>query len=224
MDRGVVTAFAFGGAKSIRRFCGCLDTFNELDCRISFSRGREFVVLEEASLDWAPRRLRTDWRRMGMAVNCLSFTEAVALTPEGAPECFAQVEELHKVLEADEEPSAFLPQFFRLRLCAALGMAPNLEACSCGATVSPGAYFLSEEGRVFCARCMQNLASEKKRRGLWLSRDALDLARVGLLQNISQMRLNVANTETLRQCGRAINDFVEYQMGLVWENGRFRRL
>lgn len=90
-DVGVTTVFAFGGAKSVKRFCGCLDVFNELSCRIGITRGRDFMVLEEASLIAAPIRLRADWRRMGLASNCLRFTEAVAMGGENAGECFALV-------------------------------------------------------------------------------------------------------------------------------------
>lgn len=223
-DRGVATAFAFGGARSLRRFCGCLDTFNELSCRISVSERRDFTVLEEATLVNAPRRLRRDWRRMGVAANCLSFTEALAVGREGSRECFALVSDLREYLENAREISSFLPLFFRLRLASALGYAPGFSACVCGAVLSEGGFFLSHEGRVFCPDCTRGKRFVEKRHSFWLSPGAIALASACEGVPVSAMPLLEAGGDCLRQCGRAINDFVEYQMGLAWENGRFRRI
>lgn len=222
--RGVNTAFAFGGAKSLHRFCGCLDIFNELSCRISIAAGKDFMILEEASLTVAPRRLRGDWRRMGMAANCLAFTEAVAVGREGSRECFALLADLRSHLELAPGIPAFLPLFFRLRLAAALGYAPDFRTCACGASLRGGGQFLADEGRVCCPSCMKGKSFAEKRHSFRLGSGAMDLADICTSVPVSQMPLSQASGEDLRQCGRAINDFVEFHMGLAWENGRFRRV
>ena len=82
--QGLVTAFAFGGSKSRRRFTGCLDVFNLIRTRASFSRNGLFLNLQEATLLEGPERLRADWRRQGIAANCIRFVEALGVPPDGA--------------------------------------------------------------------------------------------------------------------------------------------
>ena len=47
---GLLTLFAFGGSRSRRRFCGCLDVLNSLHCRVKTSGRGGFLNLEEAVL------------------------------------------------------------------------------------------------------------------------------------------------------------------------------
>ncbi|MDY7000330.1 MAG: recombination protein O N-terminal domain-containing protein [Thermodesulfobacteriota bacterium] len=83
-SRGILTAFAFGGRKSRKRFCGCLDPMNHVLFRIKSSRTGNYLCLQEGSLVQAYPRLRRDPRRLGPAVNCLKFFEAVHVEPQGA--------------------------------------------------------------------------------------------------------------------------------------------
>lgn len=222
--RGVVTVFAFGGAKSVRRFCGCLDIFNQLSCRIDSSNGGELLTLQEAVLEVAPQRLRRDWRRMGMAHNCLHFTEIMVVGGDGAEDCFQVLADMRALLEGEAEPSPFLPLFFRLRLASALGYAPALARCRCGARVDAGGYFLPEEGHVYCCHCLNHMPTGAGQRRHWLSPEALRLLTDSLSLSPLRLPLHEANAEPLRQCGGAINDFVEYHLGITWENGGFRRV
>ena len=49
-EHGLLTLFAFGGSRSRRRFCGCLDVLNSLQCRVRSSKDGRFLNLEEAAL------------------------------------------------------------------------------------------------------------------------------------------------------------------------------
>lgn len=74
---GVVRAFAFGGSRSRRRFSGCLDVLNFLRVRAVTSGNGRFLNLEEGVLVEGPQRLRADFTRLGMAMNCARFLEAM---------------------------------------------------------------------------------------------------------------------------------------------------
>ena len=136
-EHGLLTLFAFGGSRSRRRFCGCLDVLNSLQCRVRSSKDGRFLNLEEAALLQGPRLLRRNWQRMGLAANCLRFVEAMGVGEDAATEAFLLVEDLRAVLEAEKAPPVLLPLYFRLRLAGALGFAPNLGQCGrCGRTRS----------------------------------------------------------------------------------------
>ncbi|MBQ7618498.1 MAG: recombination protein O N-terminal domain-containing protein, partial [Desulfovibrio sp.] len=94
-SRGIITALAFGGAKSRRRFCGCLDVLNTLTCRFRESRLGRALTLEEATLKAGPQLLRYDYQRLGLASNCLRFVEALGLE-ESNPALFAFMEDLRQ--------------------------------------------------------------------------------------------------------------------------------
>lgn len=224
-ERGVRTVFAFGGAISKRRFCGCLDMFNSLACSVQESRGGEFYNLREAVLLAAPLRLRRNWRAMGMAANCLLFAEALPIGPESAGECFALVEDMRAALERDGASMPMLPMFFRMRMAAALGFAPDLEICAgCGCAVREDAVFLYPEGRIVCVGCAAHLSYEQKKRSLRLSDGSLEVLRAALASMPTGWNAKLFAGRELRQCGRAIDVFVQYHIGLEWENGYFHHV
>ena len=224
-QRGLVTLFAFGGAKSRRRFSGCLDQFNTLDCQIRTSRTGEYATLAEAGLLGAPQRLRLDWRRMGLAANCLRFVDAIGIGPETARESFELLENLRATLEKPAEPSPWLPVFFRLRLAAILGFGPEFKQCSlCGRQLRGPAWFRPAEGQTLCAAC--SLTNPDKNRGPGIrlpaaSLDLLDSVRQSLPCDWSSKSIADAD---LRQAARAIDGLVQFHLGLEWDNGKFRRI
>ena len=66
-EHGLLTLFAFGGSRSRRRFCGCLDVLNSLQCRVRSSKDGRFLNLEEAALVEGPRLLRRNWHTLARA-------------------------------------------------------------------------------------------------------------------------------------------------------------
>lgn len=219
---GLLTLFAFGGSRSRRRFCGCLDIFNSLHCRVRAGRSG-FLNLEEAVLLGGPKVLRKDWRRMGLAVNCLRFVEALGVPPEGADDAYALVEDLRVTLESASVLPALLPLFFRLRLAGALGFAPDLGRCGlCGASLSGGGQFVVDEGHVRCASC--RAAAGGARYGVDMDADGLDLLRHVQQEWPSGWRTGDLPAAVRHACARAIDGFVQYHLGLAWEGGHFRKV
>ncbi len=220
---GLLTLFAFGGSRSRRRFCGCLDVLNSLHCRVKTSPRGGFLNLEEAVLLNGPQALRRDWRRMGLAANCLRFVEALGVGDEGADEAFELVEDMRRTLEEAAALPALFPLFFRLRLAGALGFAPSLDVCGhCGCELSGPGQFVVDEGHVRCPSCRAEAGPV--RYGVELSADGLDL-----LRHVQQELPSAWHAEELppadrRACSRVIDGFVQYHLGLAWEGGFFRRV
>lgn len=223
-NRGLHTLFAFGGAKSRYRFCGCLDQFNTLTCRIKASRSGEYWSLEEAALQSTAINLRSDWRRAGLGANCVRFVEACGVGPESAPECFTVTEDMRDRLEEAKPVPRLAPLFFRLRLATALGYAPDFSACAeCGAKISPWGFFLVDEGRTLCPGCSLTLTFAQKKCGLKLGLPAIDLLQK-VQHNLPRHWPGDADDSCLGQVGRAIDNFVQFHIGLQWNNGTFRRI
>lgn len=223
-NQGLVTLFAFGGAKSKKRFCGCLDQLNTLDCAIKPSRGGEYLSLEEASLINSPSRLRQDWRGMGIAANCARFAEACGIGPECAGEAFALMEALRDLLEQGAKRRAMLPLFFRLRLAAILGYAPDFASCAnCGSENRPWGYFQVDEGLTYCPSCSLGGNFAQKRRGMKLFWPTLDLL-LKVQQNLPRLWPLDLDDAIVRPAGRAIDGFIQFHLGLEWDNGIFRRI
>lgn len=173
--RGLLTAFAFGGCRSRKRFCGCLDLFNRALLRVKSTRGGQYLSIQEGTLLRGPDRLRRDWPRFGAAVNCLKFLEALGCGPEGAAATHRLVEDVLELLEGDAPVPDMLPVLFRLRLAAEQGYAPRIDACgTCGADLThvPGAAFLVQEGAAQCDACAP-LPGPRVR----VEREALDVLR-----------------------------------------------
>lgn len=222
-SHGLLTLYAFGARRSKRRFCGCLDVFNSLWCRVRVSGRGQFLNLEEAVLEEGSRCLRSDWRRMGVAVNCLRFVEALGVNDEGADEAYALVEDVRRTLETAAALPPLFPLFFRLRFAGAVGFAPNLGKCGvCGAPVAGAAQFVVDDGCLHCATChgMEGFV----RYGVGLSATGLDVLRQVQHEYPSGWHLDALSPTDRRACATAIDGFVQYHLGLAWEDGYFRRV
>lgn len=224
-DKGVLTALAFGGAKSKHRFCGCLEVLNTLECRFRKSPRSPLFTLEEAQLLNGPRALRKDWSKMGIAANCLRFLEA--LGPENCQpqSLFSLLENLRSTLESSFNLNWLFPLLFRFHVAVLAGYALDFKHCShCKEELQDqGAWLEVREGQLWCANCKDQFLTGAK------TVVALDSGVLKLLLLVSQT-LPAAWLEfslTMKQaqtCARAIDGFIEYHLGLRWDKGSFRRI
>lgn len=209
---GLITIFAFGGLKSKRRFCGCLDNFNILSCHVKSSSKGGYYVLQESSLIKAPRKLRSNWRNMGLAANCLGFLQRMEIDAECSAACFMLVERLRDFLEMEENASIFIPHYFRLRLAAVLGFAPQLnQCCKCGRIIqNERGFFMPAEGGIFCQNCTSQLSGHHKSGGMWLDQEVVrHLALVENSQPENWVDGYLARNGR-RLCAQAIQAFIDY--------------
>ena len=131
--RGMVTAFAFGGSRSTRRFCGCLDQLVLGTFRVGSNRRGTYKVLEEGTLLHAFPGLRSDPRKLGLVAHCLKFVEAVQIGSQGARPVFDLLLETLGTLEKSEVGAELLPLLFKAKLTFEQGLKPDLTLCvRCG--------------------------------------------------------------------------------------------
>ena len=220
-SRGMVSAFAFGGARSRRRFVGCLDLFNEVRVRMRASRNACFV-LEEGVLLSGPSRLRRDSSRLGIARNCADFLAALNLGPDGAAAAYKLFLGILQVLEEADILPLLLPRFFRLRMAADQGWDVDFERCShCGnALGGVGARFWVVPGTVRCLDC----PPAEEGMGFSLRPESLEaLRRIRRDAPASWPGIELS-PEAGRECGRAMDAFIQLHVGVGWESGRFCRV
>ena len=260
-SRGIVQAFAFGGSRSRRRFCGCLDLLNTVLCRVRATGNGAYLSLQEGTLLHAPMALRRDHRRLGVAVNCVRFTEALGVEAADAPlsqpapqaplqgvaepgalfapplaaggvvgkgglgcAAFALLGAALRLLEGEREPQGIFPLQYRLRLASEQGQAPALDVCGvCGAPVDAG-YFRVDEAHMLCPVCAARAAGASGRYRVRLGRQALAALRVVQAAPPDAWGQAPLEGEELRQCARAIDGFVQYHLGIAWQDGRFCRV
>lgn len=217
---GVASAFAFGASRSRRRFSGCLDTLNEVLVRIKRTRDGNYLNLEEGTLLNGPRRLRVDWQRLGLATNCLKFVEAFGIGQDGAAKAHALFKDILEVLEEAGSVSSYFPLFFRLRLAAEQGYAPELDTCQvCGKPlVGQGGFFQIQNGGIRCKDCPPGGFC------VAMNKDALELLRIIKEKTPSMWPLELSGPSVREQCAAAVDRFIQYHVGLVWEHGYFRRV
>jgi DNA repair protein RecO (recombination protein O) len=226
-SRGVFSAFAFGGSKSRRRFSGCLDLFNEALFQVK-SQG-EYLALQEGLLLKGPDRLRRDWRRLGVAVNCALFLESFCRGAERAERVHRLFVSLLNNLETSPHCSTLLPMFFRIRLAFEQGYALNPRQCSdCGNPLlrraGDQALLPLGENGLICRDC----ASKSNGNSGNGRRFALGAGSLGVLRHILEEPLGdwqgmTADEHSQRECVRAVEAFLQHHTGLNWLNGGFRR-
>jgi len=221
--RGLLSAFAFGGSRSRRRFVGCLDIFNEVSVRVSASSRTPYLALQEGVLIKGVSRLRHDWPRFGLAVNCVRFLQSFGVNSEGAEETLFLMREVLQLLEDQASVPRLLPLFFRLRLAFDQGYALESSRCSlCGAALSSSyeaAYLLLREGRIACRACAGNQSDYRLPLGL----EALSV--LAQVRDLPPSEWSAIEPSPLcaREFARAVDGFIEYHVGIAWDRGRFMR-
>lgn len=236
--RGMVTAFAFGGSRSTRRFCGCLDQLVLGTFRVGSNRRGTYKVLEEGTLLHAFPGLRSDPRKLGLVAHCLKFVEAVQLGSQGARPVFDLLLETLDTLERSEVGAELLPLLFKTKLTFEQGLKPDLTLCvRCGRPAwdhegldhspaeryqpSQGLGFSVERGGLVCTSCGDVHRDQESEP---LSVGAVrTLEWIGASRPADWPRLSL-EPEMRRQLGRIVDRFVAFHLGLRWEHGMYRKI
>lgn len=228
--RGLCSVFAFGGSRSRQRFVGCLDIFNTVLFRIKLSTRSGYFSAEEGVLINGPGVLRKDWGRLGIARNCSSFLQAFGVEADGAAKAYDLFKTTLEYLEREETVHYLFPLFFRLRFVSEQGYKIDLTHCHhCGLSCfKDGADLFVKDGLLLCPSCSQRGSGVS----VHLSKESIEALNIvqhnppELWKRFDSSLRCYADfpTVVLRECGRAIDKFVEYHVGLHWDGGRFKKV
>ena len=196
-----------------------MDSYNTSAARMASSKNGQFLNLQETTLLEQYQRLRTDFKRQGMAANCIRFVEALGVSPEDSEKIFLLTKSMLHLLNSVENAFAMLPILFRLRIVAEQGYLLDPKICpKCGKILEENSVFLVSEGYFTCLSCKPLGAM-----GLNASRETLDI-----LSDIQEYSpeywvLHAADSAIFRELGRIIDAHIRYHVGLEWNDGSFRR-
>lgn len=217
--KGVVTGFAFGGCRSRRRFAGCLEAFSHVRFTGCYQK-RGYLTLEEGQLLDRFPKIHQQAGRMGIAVNCLKFLEAVQVGDVGSGTLFLLLVSLLKFLNEQQQVPQLLPVLFRAKLAAEYGYCPDLQTCTrCSRSFEQDEHicFSLEQGQVFCSRC-------GTRPGMFVltGRTARKLSAF-----LSAAPDQWLRTDLVWDCDHdllaCLDHFALYHLGLIWDRGSFRQ-
>lgn len=229
-SRGLFSVFAFGGSRSRQRFMGCLDIFNTVLFRIKLSPRNGYFSAEEGVLIDGPGILRKDWNRLGIAMNCSNFIQAFGVEADGADNAYALFQDTLRYLQTAEEIHSLFPLFFRLRFASEQGYKIDVSQChQCGDNeLKRGASLFVRDGLLLCPSCSPRGSGVS----VHLSRDSIEAFNIvqhnpPILWKRFDAQLQAYTdfpVAVLRECGRAIDKFIEYHVGLHWDGGRFKKV
>ncbi|WP_291318432.1 DNA repair protein RecO [Desulfonatronospira sp.] len=160
--RGVQTGFAFGGCRSRRRFCGCLDSLNLVLFTIGYSSAKRYLTLQEGTLVSGFQELKNQRDKLGMAVNCLRFVQKICLEGDDSSRIYPLLLEVLEVMDKNPCIPVFFPLLFKARATFIHGYEPVLDRCDgCGCCTEDmkQGFFSIGDGRVFCPGCLRNSSS-----------------------------------------------------------------
>lgn len=221
-SHGVLSAFAFGGSRSRKRFMGCLDPLNRVDFRFKRSSRGEYLYLMEGNLVRGCPGLRSDPKRLGPAVNCVKFYESVFEGPDGSQDAFSLLADSLDILEDTQGANPIFPILFRAKVIFIQGYGPGFGACPrCGKDLreSVAPTLLVEQGVVACAE-----HSHGGGRRIELDADTVDVLRTVRMRSVRAWADALPPLSSRRRLFAAVDAMVRYHLGLAWEDGRFRRV
>ncbi len=224
-SRGIMSAFAFGGLKSKRRFPGCLEALNYVSLYVTSNRTGSYYALQEGSLLRRFSGIHKDLVRWGMAVNCLKFVVAAHIGAFSSSEVFEHFYLALSLLETQSHPSDKIPLMFRVWVACEYGYRPDcLQCIQCGRRIGlqEKGVFSIDSGCVTCLCCHQ---SNRIIKGRLLPGEVLHV----MQSIVNQSRLEDNNgqeisPDSIRIAWQVLDTFVQIHMGLIWDSGDFRRL
>ncbi|MFW6314328.1 MAG: DNA repair protein RecO [Desulfohalobiaceae bacterium] len=216
-SRGMLTGFAFGGAKSRHRFPGCLDFLNHVLLKVDCRRPGSYLCLQEGTLLHRFPGLQQDLGRLGMAVNCLKFVEAAHVGAGNASQVFEVFLQTLLLLDQGQGVPSSLPLLFRARLAALYGYQARLDKCaSCDQELYSAARvgFDVPQGRAFCAACRAAQNGSEQVSGV-----ELELLQRAFLSGPGDWVQSFCQTP--KRVLMLLDRFVQFHIGLTWSRGRF---
>jgi DNA repair protein RecO (recombination protein O) len=219
---GLVTAMAFGGSKSRRRFCGCLDALNRVLFKVRFFPVKGYYNLEEGTLLQVFPRLRDDPQRTGLAANCLNFIQGLQIAPQEAAAVHGLLLETLEVLDQVEDVSPVFLQLFRARICFGQGFAPQLGRCAvCGRTYPVHAadnrlILALDQGHVACPGCVSY-----SKHNVEIGPEAQSILASLMCIGPRQWARMSVSASTRGEIFQVADGYVQYHLGLRWSQGRF---
>jgi len=219
--KGILTAFAFGGSRSRRRFGGCLDALSNILFTARTSRNGAYIQMEEGTLLNGFSRLKADLPRLGMAVNCVKFLTAFQTGVDNSRVVYDLTLATLAALDELEEIQDFWPLFFRAKVAFESGFAPDFKACHlCGKDIEHIAspFFCIEKGGVSCQACRPPM-------GLALPTSRGTLRLLSRLQDTGPREWrNLRMVSEIRsECYELVDRYVQYHLGLRQDERGFRR-
>lgn len=222
-SRGILSAFAFGGYKSRRRFPGCLDILNQVMFKVVSNPSGKYLALQEGTLLQRFPGITRDMTRLGMAVNCIKFLEAAHLGESDSRAIYYIILNTLHLLDSEAYVPEIFPLLFRAKVTVEYGFYPDMQSCFvCGKrvdTCSESSYnFILQEGRICCTHCVPGSSMQ----GVQLRGSAL-LALEAVFSDLPSNWANDLVYDKLdKKAMQAMDQFVQYHLGLVWESGRFK--
>jgi len=156
-NKGLQTYFAFGGLKSKRRFCGCLDILNILCGKIE-NKKKGYYILQEASLIENFSLIKQDKKKIVVVVNSLNFLEKIRISQEEFKQVYLFLKDFLYSIEETEDIS-FFPLLFKTCLIFNLGYLPLFDSClKCKRNImwEKETFFSFKDGGFFCMYCKKD--------------------------------------------------------------------
>ncbi len=208
--RGILTGFAFGGCRSRRRFCGCLDSLNLVLFTINAGSRKKYLTLEEGTLINGFSTLKTQRDNLGIAANCIRFVQQICLEGDDSSAVYSLMLDSLLLLDNKVRVPSFFPLLFKAKATFMHGYEPLFNSCSrCGLLLSKieRPSFLYDNGQVVCSGCVRNSDQGFKAR----QKSLMFLDRLRLTRPKDWIAWN-PEQEVLQDCFRIVDAYVQYHL------------
>jgi DNA repair protein RecO (recombination protein O) len=201
-ERGKLDAVAKGVRRAKSHLAGRLEFGNE--CEMQMHRGRSLDVIVHADIVAAPWERLVDPERFAVAQLVAELIDAFCEPDLAMPDVYALVRGALAAIAKSDRPRAVVPRF-ELRLLAALGIEPPLDACiRCGRPLGEPAWVDDRAGGLICVACYER----------WRDLLELDAADVVNLTELSAPRGDARAAVAARpRAAQAVETIVAHHLG-----------
>ena len=221
-ETGRLTAIAKGARRSVRRFAGTLDLFNQLRVRVDRQRPGRLSRLDQARLVRSFAQLRSDPARFALGCYLLEVFDRLAHEGANRDDAARLFRFALSALEwiAARAPTQQSRVLLELRALDALGLRPELRLCvRCGREPDGDeTLFHVAEGGPLCAACGVRLEGL-----LRVHRGTLRALEQGLRFEIANLERLVLPARALAEAQQLVDRFLRFHVGIELASEPFVR-
>jgi DNA repair protein RecO (recombination protein O) len=209
-ERGKVRAVAKGVRRTKSKFGSSLEPINYVEAQVHFKEGRDLQNLSQAETRDSFPSVRSDLRRLGLALLMCELMEQFVQEGEEAQEYFFLLAASLNLLSSMSKNYNSLLIFFYLKLLAVAGLLPDLSRCAhCKNEVREPSYLDAATGGVLCGACSVGSGEKLSAGSIRIMERMADmdlamLERTRITSSAAEEMLNALNAYVIHHTGRQL--------------------
>ncbi len=203
---GKISFMAKGARKTDSKFGAALELLTLSEFVYYHREGLK--MLSQASMLNSYSALKSDYDRLSAALNMARWLHRLLEEDHEEPAVFELYKNFLQILGEAKEPFSLHALSFKLKVLAAMGLAPSLDRCAVCHKIPERIWFSLEKGGILCENCRSEASSQERPLPLAIAKGLQMILKLPF-EKLGRIKLS---EEVLMQGGKLIDEFTSHHL------------